>query len=108
MVTREIEAQLAALTKAEKAAVVQRLALEIADVWPGIEKTPAVMGGVACIVRTRIPVWALEGYRRLGWTDARLLANYPSLRAEDVAHAWAYVESHREEIEGALRDNEAA
>ncbi len=106
--TRELAAQLAALTKAEKAAVVQRLALEIADVWPGVEKTAGVMGGAACIVRTRIPVWVLENYRRVGWSDARLLANYPSLRAEDVAHAWAYAETHRDEIEGAIRDNEAA
>ena len=47
----------------------QRLAQEVSDAWPGIEKTPGVCGGAACIVRTRIPVWVLENYRRLvaGW-----------------------------------------
>ena len=36
-------------------------------------------------------MWVLEGYRRLGWTEAKLLANYPTLRAAGLVHAWAYV-----------------
>jgi len=51
----------------------------------GIEKTPEVCGGSACIAGTRIPVWVLEGYRRLGWTEARILASYPGLRATEAA-----------------------
>lgn len=105
---RELESQLAALSKADKATVVQRLALEIADAWPGIERSPGVVGGAACIVRTRIPVWVLESYRRLGWSEARLLANYPTLRAEDLVHAWAYADAHRREIDDEIRENEAA
>ncbi|HEX2570381.1 MAG TPA: DUF433 domain-containing protein [Polyangia bacterium] len=104
----EIEAQLASLTRAEKAEVLQRLALELANTWPGIERTPGVAGGDACIVRTRIPVWTLEQYRRLGWSEARILDNYPMLRAADLVHAWAYVDAHRDEIERAIRDNEVA
>jgi hypothetical protein len=45
MTPRELIAELAALTKAEKAEVVERLAQEISDSWPGIEKTPGVAGG---------------------------------------------------------------
>jgi uncharacterized protein (DUF433 family) len=108
MTPRELVAELAALSKAEKAEVVERLAQEISDTWAGIEKTPGVAGGAACIVRTRIPVWVLEGYRRLGWTEAKILASYPTLRAADLVHAWAYAEVHREEIEEAIRQNEAA
>jgi uncharacterized protein (DUF433 family) len=108
MTRRELEAELARLSKAEKAAVLERLAQEIGDTWPGIEKTPGVAGGAACIVRTRIPVWVLESYRRQGWTEAKILANYPSLRAADLVHAWAYVDSHRQEIDEAIRENEAA
>lgn len=99
---------MASLSKAEKAAVIERLAQEIGDTWPGIEKTPGVVGGAASIVRTRIPVWVLESYRRLGWTEAKILANYPALRAADLVHAWAYVDSHRQEIDEAIRENEAA
>lgn len=108
MIPRELMAELTALSRAEKAEVVERLALDIADSWPGVEKTPGVVGGSACVVRTRIPVWMLEGYRRLGWTEARILASYPTLRAADLVHAWAYVDAHRQEIDEAIRQNEAA
>jgi uncharacterized protein (DUF433 family) len=50
----------------------------------------------------------LEGYRRVGWTEARILANYPSLRAADLVHAWAYVDAHPTEIDEEIRRNEAA
>ena len=108
MTLKELEAELAALTLAEKAEALQLLALELANTWPGIEKTPGIAGGEACIVRTRIPVWVLEGYRRLGWSEARILENYPTLRAADLANAWAYVSAHLDEIERALAANQEA
>ena len=37
-----------------------------------------------------------------------LLECYPTLRAEDLANAWAYVRSHRAEIESQIRENEVA
>jgi uncharacterized protein (DUF433 family) len=76
--------------------------------WSGIERTPGVMGGDACIVCTRIPVWLLESYRQLGSSEARILESYPVLRAADLANAWAYVDAHREEIDEAIREQDAA
>jgi uncharacterized protein (DUF433 family) len=108
MTPRELIEALTALSKADKAEVVERLAQDISDAWPGIEKTAGVCGGSARIVRTRIPVWVLEGYRRLGWTEAKLLESYPTLRAADLVHAWAYVDAHRQEIDEEIRQNEAA
>jgi uncharacterized protein (DUF433 family) len=108
MTPSDLIAELATLSKAEKAEVVERLAQEIGDTWPGIEKTPGVCGGSACIVRTRISVWVLEGFRRLGWNEAKILVNYPTLRAADLVHAWAYADTHRQEIDEAIRQNEAA
>ncbi len=61
------------------------------DPFPGIASLPGVCGGEPCIVRTRIPVWVLEQSRRGGISEADLLRNYPTLRAEDLANAWAYV-----------------
>ena len=78
------------------------------DTWPAIDKNPGVSGGDAVIARTRIPVWALEGYRRLGWSDTEILENFPSLHAGDLVQAWAYVATHRAEIELALHANEEA
>jgi uncharacterized protein (DUF433 family) len=108
MTTSEVMAELAGLSRAEKAEVVERLVREMGDAWPGIDRNPGVAGGAACIVRTRVPVWLLESYRRLGWSEAKLLANYPTLRAADLVHAWFYAESHRPEIDAAIEENEAA
>ena len=74
----------------------------------GIESHPGVVGGSACIVRTRIPVWLLEQARRLGTSEAGILAAYPVLRTEDLSNAWAYVWAHREEIDRDIDENERA
>jgi uncharacterized protein (DUF433 family) len=108
MTLKELEAAVAALTPAEKAQLVVSLALSLANASPGIERQPDVMGGDACIVRTRVPVWLLENYRRLGWSEARILDNYPGLRASDLVNAWAYVDAHRGEIEAAIREHDEA
>lgn len=104
---REIERLLPALSRAEKAQLLQWVARDLGEAFAGIESNPAVCGGEACIVRTRIPVWLLEQARRLGTSEAELLRAYPNLRAEDLANAWAYVRAHRDEIEQQIRDNEA-
>lgn len=105
---RQAEKLLIDMTRAEKAQLLQWVARDIGDSFPGIESTPDVSGGEARIVRTRIPVWILERARQLGTTESELLRCYPTLRAEDLANAWAYVRSHREEIERDCRENEDA
>lgn len=102
---QESEALLVRLTRAEKAQLLQWIVQDLGDAFPGIESTPNVAGGAACIVRTRIPVWVLEQARRLGTTDADLLRAYPSLRAEDLANAWAYVRSHSDELNRFITEN---
>ena len=108
MTIRELEPSLRRLNRAEKAELVRKLVQEMANVWPGIEKTAGVSGGEACVTRTRIPVWTLEHYRRLGWSEVEILENFPPLRAVDLVNAWAYADAHPEEIERAICENEAA
>lgn len=105
---QQAEKLLAAMTRAEKAQLLQWVARDLGDFFPGIESNPNVCGGEPCIVRTRIPVWLLEQARRLGTSEADLLRAYPSLRADDLANAWAYVRSHRVEIEQQIHENEEA
>lgn len=106
---KEVERLLRELSRGEKAQLLQWVARDIGDAHPGIESEPSVCGGAATIVRTRIPVWVLEQARRLGTSEAELLRAYPTLRAEDLANAWAYVRGHREEIEREIaEENEAA
>lgn len=96
------------LTPREKAELLSLLERETARVFPGIERTPGVCGGSACIAGTRIPVWGLEEARRQGATEAQLLVSYPVLRAENLAQAWVYVETHRAEIDQDIRENAEA
>ena len=105
---REVEKLLPLMTQAEKAQLLQWVVRDLGDAFSGIESIPGVCGGEPCIVRTRIPVWVLEQARRLGTSEADLLRCYPTLRAEDLANTWAYVRSHREEIEQQIRENEEA
>jgi uncharacterized protein (DUF433 family) len=105
---REVEDLLPSLTRAEKAQLLRIVVQDLDDAFPGVESTPGVCGGEPCIVRTRVPVWALDQARRLGVSEKDLLRSYPALRAEDLANAWAYVRSHRTEIEDQIRDNEGA
>ncbi len=95
------------LTPGEKAALLQSVALELTQTFPGIDSDPSVCGGAACLVRTRIPVWTLVRSRQLGIGEAELLQAYPTLRAEDLANAWSYARGHQGEIEAAIRTNEA-
>jgi uncharacterized protein (DUF433 family) len=104
----ELEPQVAKLSRAEKAQLLQVLVRDISNAWPGIEKTSGVVGGAARVVRTRIPVWVLANYRRLGWSEAKILENFPTLRAVDLVNAWAYADAHQEEIEQEISENEAA
>lgn len=84
------------------------MARDLSGTVPGIEGTPGVSGSEPRIAGTRIPVWMLVQYRNLGASEADLLKAYPTLRAEDLANAWAYYHSHKEEIEQQIAENEAA
>lgn len=107
-VLQEIERQLPSLSAAEKAQLLQWVARDVVGAIPGIESTPEVCGGEPCIVRTRIPVWILERARQLGSSEADILRAYPTLRAQDIVNAWAYVDAHREQIERQIVENEEA
>jgi uncharacterized protein (DUF433 family) len=96
------------LNQDEKAELYRLLAAELDAGTLGIEHDPGVSGGEACIVRTRIPVWLLEQARRLGTSDSDLLQAYPTLRASDLKHAWAYVAKHRSGVDQQILENEAA
>lgn len=72
-----------------------------------IQKTPLICGGNARIRNTRIPVWTLVSFRKLGTPDSELLESYPSLTQQDLEAAWSYYELHQAEIEKAIFDQDA-
>ena len=107
-VMQTVEQLLSTMTRAEKAQLLQWIARDLGNAFPGIESTPRICGGEPRIVRTRIPVWVLVQFRKLGASEADLLQSYPTLRAEDLTNAWAYYRSHRREIEQQILENETA
>jgi len=94
------------LPKGDQMRLLSLVALEVADAHPGIDSRPGICGGSARIIRTRIPVWLLEALRRNGRSEAELLADYPTLTAEDLANTWNYARSHREEMDREIAANE--
>ena len=104
---QKAEALLGEMSRGEKAQLLQWVVRDLGgDVFAGIDFSPQVAGGVACIVRTRIPVWTLVLAKKLGSSEAELLQAYPSLKAEDLANAWAYYRLNAEEIERQIVENE--
>lgn len=105
---REFEALLKSVPDGDKAQILKWAVEELGGTFPGIDSRPDVCGGEPCIIRTRIPVWVLEQARRLGATEQSLLASYPTLRADDLRNAWAYVNAHPRDIDAQIHENEAA
>jgi uncharacterized protein (DUF433 family) len=75
------------LPKGDQMRLLLLVALEVVGAHPGIDFQEHVCGGAARFIRTRIPVWLLEAMRRDGRKDAGLLADYPTLTAEDLANS---------------------
>lgn len=64
-----------------------------------IRKTEGVVGGKARVRNTRIPVWTLVQYKKLGRVDSDLLNDFPGLTADDLDAVWDYYRCHAAEIE---------
>jgi uncharacterized protein (DUF433 family) len=108
MILRSLQTQLLSLTPDEKYQTIQLLTSSLTTPWQGISKTSDLMGGEACIRDTRIPVWLLVSYSRMGLSEAKILDNYPTLTATDLVNAWGYASANPDEIDRAIEQQEAA
>jgi uncharacterized protein (DUF433 family) len=106
-VLEKVTAFLPKMSNSEIAQLVQTATRQIAVDFPGIEKTPNVCGGSACVIRTRIPVWSIVEYILMGIGKEKLLINFPILRAQDLAHIWAYYDANKAEIDAEIAENNA-
>ena len=104
----KVEALISKLSLSKKAILLNYISRELGDVFPGIEKTPNVCGGSACIIRTRIPVWTLISFKKLGMSNKNLLDSYPTLRPQDLNNAWAYYKANKKEIDTDISENSEA
>jgi uncharacterized protein (DUF433 family) len=85
--------------------LVQHLSTRVNPEGRAIVKTEGVVGGNARIENTRLTVWGLEQWRRLGWNNEKIIENYPQISLADLENAWAYVAANKEEIDNAIRLN---
>ena len=102
---KQLTALVSELSSTKKAQLLYRISQDLGDVFPGIEKTANVCGGSACVIRTRIPVWTLVSFKKLGMNDFTLLNAYPALRQQDLNNAWAYYKVKKHEIDTDIQEN---
>ena len=102
---KQLTALVSELSSTKKAQLLYRISQDLGDTFPGIEKTPHVCGGSACIIRTRIPVWTLVSFKKLGMNDFTLLNAYFALRQQDLNNAWAYYKAKKYEIDLNIQEN---
>ena len=72
-----------------------------------IDSTPGICGGRAKLAGTRVPVHRVAGYYRLGYAPEEMLPLLNSLTLAQVHAALAYALANPEEIEQALREEQA-
>ena len=103
-----VEALISKLSSTKKSLLLNFISKELNGDFPGIEKTPNVCGGSACVIRTRIPVWTLVSFKKLGVGDNKLLNSYTTLRQQDLNNSWAYYTANKNEIERDITENNKA
>src|SRR5271169_3446258 len=75
----------------------RRATMSTATSW--ITKKPGRCGGRACVRDSRITVWGLVAYRRLGAPDEQILAAVQGLTPGDLDAAWDYERANKDEID---------
>ena len=101
----QVEDLVLKMSLSKKAQLLYVISKEVSGAFPGIEKTPNVCGGSACVIRTRIPVWTLVSFKKMGMNDSHLLTSFPSLRHQDLNNVWAYYKANKKEIDKDIVEN---
>ncbi|MEG5042165.1 MULTISPECIES: DUF433 domain-containing protein [unclassified Microcoleus] len=71
-----------------------------------MRKPLGVCGREAYMKNRRLRVLRLVSFRRLAINESKLLDNYPTLTATDLANAWAYAAAFSHEIKIDTREND--
>jgi type III restriction enzyme len=82
------------------------LAIKKSKVHPYISVTKGICGGRSVIERTRIPVWSIVKWYKLGMSFEEILREFPTLNPAQIHDAFSYYYDNQEEIESDISDNE--
>jgi uncharacterized protein (DUF433 family) len=73
---------------------------------PYVSTRRGVCGGKPVVVGTRIPVWALAGWLRKGYSAEKIQREiYPSIGLAEIYDALSYYYDHKEAIDQQLAEN---
>ncbi len=81
-------------------------AVKKSKVHPYITRMKGVCGGRSIIEGTRIPVWSIISWYKLGMSIEDIMREFSHLSPSQVHDAFSYYYDNQQEIEGDILENE--
>ncbi len=81
-------------------------ALKKSEIHPYITRKEGVCGGRSIIEGTRIPVWSIIKWYKIGLSIEEILRGFPHLSPSQVYDAFSYYYDNQNEIEMDIAENE--
>lgn len=72
---------------------------------PHIEKVEGILGGQPVIAGTRVPVYAIVDYWRMGIRPEEIASYYPQVTLAQIFDALSYYGDHQDEIHEYIERN---
>ena len=82
------------------------VAVKKVKVHPHISMQKDVCGGRSIVVGTRMPVWSIIKWYKLGMSVEDIIREFPQLTPSQVHDAFSYYYDNQEEIEKDIKENE--
>ncbi len=81
-------------------------AVQKSKVHPYVTRKKGVCGSRSIIGGTRIPVWSIIKWYKLGMLIEDIMREFPQLTPSQVHDAFSYYYDNQKEIEGDIAENE--
>jgi type III restriction enzyme len=82
------------------------VAVKKTTVHPHISMQKEVCGGRSIVAGTRMPVWSIIKWYKLGMSVEDIIREFPQLTPSQVHDAFSYYYDNQEEIEKDIKENE--
>lgn len=82
------------------------VAIKKTKIHPYITYQTGVCGGRAIILGTRMPVWSIIKWYKIGMSLEEIIREFPQLSPSQVYDAFSYYYDHQQEIETDIEENE--
>ena len=82
------------------------LTMKKSKMHPYISKQKGVCGGRSVIESTRIPIWSIIKWYKVGMSVEDIIREFPQLTPSQVHDAFSYYYDNQEEVEKDIVENE--